>query len=240
MGNEPKYNSTVNVLGGVPDYAVMIDFLIHEYGNEAESDKFTFRTAKATTRFKKAVIDGFGLFRSEAHKELFINAIDSSDFSHEEKLIVLYWQLIICNALFQEVTENIFLRALYSGRTTIDKSDVEAFIKFLKTQYPDEITWSDSTIATTASKYLTCLKKFGFANGTNRKEIHAPHISSSLFVYLVKLAMTVFPDEKTLDNPLFRFSFLDQQSTINRLKTIEYIPLWDITQIGNDLTIKLK
>lgn len=239
MGNEPKFNSTVNVLGGVPDYAVMIDHLVQEYGGKVESDKFTFRTAKATTRFKKAVMDGFGWFRSDTHKELFINAIDSSDFSFEEKLIVLYWQLIICNALFQEVTENIFLRALYSGRTTIDKSDVEAFIKFLKAQHPDEITWSDSTIATTASKYLTCLKKFGFASGTNRKEIHAPHISSQLFVYIVKLAIAVYPEDNTISNPLFRFSFLDQQSIINRLKTIEYIPMWDITQIGNDITISL-
>lgn len=240
MENEPKFNSTVNVLGGVPDYAVMIDYIIQEYGDKAESDKFTFRTAKATTRFKKAVIDGFGLFRSDAHKELFINAIDSSNFSFEEKLIVLYWQLIICNTLFQEVTENIFLRALYSGRTTIDKSDVEAFIKFLKAQYPDEITWSDSTIATTASKYLTCLKKFGFANGTNRKEIHTPHISSQLFVFLVRMALAVYPEDNTMSNPLFRFSFLDNQSIINRLKSIDYIPIWDITQIANDVRITLK
>lgn len=240
MGNEPKYNSTVNVLGGVPDYAVMIDYLIQEYGDKSESDKFTFRTAKATTRFKKAVMDGFGWFRSDTHKELFINAIGSSNFSFEEKLIVLYWQLIICNTLFQEVTENIFLRALYSGRTTIDKSDAEAFIKHLKALYPDDITWSDSTIATTASKYLTCLKKFGFASGTNRKEIHAPHISSQLFVLLVKMALAVYPEDNTLGNPLFRFSFLDNQSIINRLKTIDYISLWDISQIVNDIKITLK
>lgn len=238
--SKPKYDSTTNVLGGIPDYAVMIDYIVGEESVESAADNFVFRTTKATSRFKKAISDGFLAYKSFEHKKLFLEALMSKDFSLEEKLIILFWQLTVCNELYKEITDQVFLRALYSGRTSIDVNDVDAYIHHLKKESPEDIPWTDSTIHTTASKYLTSLKKFGFALGTNKKEIHAPHISSSLFVYLVKLAMTVFPDEKTLDNPLFRFSFLDQQSTINRLKTIEYIPLWDITQIGNDVTIKLK
>lgn len=236
---QEKYNSTVNVIGGVPDYMSMIDFINCECVY-ISSDAFSFRTAKATSRFKKAVADAFISFESLEHKDLFIKALNSDEFSNEEKMIIMFWQFLYCNRLFAEITDNVFLRALYSGRTSISSSDVEAFIKHLKVQSSDNIKWSDSTIKTTASKYLTVLKKFGFADGKIKKVIHAPHISSSLFIYFIKFALSVFPDSNNLDNPMFRYSFLDNQSIINRLKTIEYIPLWDITQVANDVTITLK
>lgn len=234
-----KYNSTVNVIGGVPNYISMIDFINCECGYTS-SNAFSFRTAKATSRFKKAVVDAFISFESDSHKDLFLKALNSDEFSNEEKMIIIFWQFLFCNRLFAEITDNVFLRALYSGRTSVSASDVEAYIKHLKVQSPDEMKWSDSTIKTTASKYLTVLKKFGFADGKIQKSIRAPHISSSLFIYIVKFALAAYPEKTTLDNPMFRFSFLDNQSIINRLKTIEYIPLWDITQIGNEVTITLK
>lgn len=236
---EERYNSTVNVIGGVPDYMSMIDFINCECGYTT-SDAFSFRTTKATSRFKKAVIDAFILFESDKHKDLFLNSLNSDVFSNEEKMIIMFWQFLYCNRLFAEITDNVFLRALYSGRTSISASDVEAFIKYLKVQSPADMSWSDSTIKTTASKYLTVLKKFGFADGKVQKSIRAPHISSSLFIYLVRFALSVYPEITTLDNPIFRFSFLDKQSIINRLKAIENIPLWDITQVGNEVTITLK
>lgn len=236
---QEKYNSTVNIIGGVPDYMSMIDYVNCECGY-TPSDAFSFRTAKATSRFKKAVADAFISFESHEHKDLFIKALNSDEFSNEEKMIVMFWQFLYCNRLFAEITDNVFLRALYSGRTSISASDVEAFLKHLKALSPEDMPWSDSTIKTTASKYLTVLKKLGFADGKIQKMIHAPHISSLLFTYFIKFALSAYPGSNNLDNPIFRFSFLDNQSIINRLKTIEYIPLWDITQVANDVTITLK
>lgn len=218
----------------------MVDYILSECGDANVRDSFRFRTQKATSRFRKAVEDGFLHFTSDEHRALFTSALSSSDYLPEEKLIILFWQLAYANTLFNEVTDNVFLRALYSGRTSIAKADVEGFLRHLKTQEPDEMPWSDSTISTTASKYLTVLKKFGLADGTNTKSIKATHISSSLFVYLVKFALTAYPEVQNLSNPAFRFSFLETPTIISRLKTIEFIPLWDIAQIGNDVTITLK
>jgi hypothetical protein len=36
------------------------------------------------------------------------------------------------------------------------------------------------------------------------------------------------------------FGFNEEQSLINRLKKIDNIPNWDISQIGNEITIDLK
>lgn len=237
-----KYNSAVGILGGVPDYSVMIDHINHLLSDcpAEEQTSFQFRTNSATGRFSRVVESCFLSFENDSHRHLFKNAVSSNDFTLEEKLIILFWQLAYCNVLFSEITSNVFLRALYSGRTSISSSDVEAFMKHLKVQSPEDMSWSDSTIKTTASKYLTVLKKLGFADGKIQKAIRAPHISSSLFIYLVKFALSAYPDFNNLDNPMFRYSFLDNQSIINRLKTIEYIPLWDITQVANDITITLK
>lgn len=246
-----KYNSTINVVGGIPDYSLMIEHIGMSYParriSEADAEegngdgsRFTFRTSKSTSRFRKAVSDGFMTFASDEHRRTFLEAIGSKEYSNEEKLIILFWQFAYCNLLFAEVTEHVYLRALYAGRTCIGAPDVEAYIKHLKAQEPEEIQWSDNTIKTTASKYLTTLKKFGLADGKTQKEIRAPHISSNLFRYLVRFALTAYPGQNDLGNPMFRYSFLDQESIITRLKAIDCIPLWEITQIGNEVNITLK
>jgi hypothetical protein len=227
-------------LGSIPEYRDMIDYIVQTYFSSDVDACFQFRTQKATSRFQKAIADGFMKFTSEQHKHLFLSTLASQDFSYEEKLIVLFWQLAYTNTMFNEVTDNVYLRALYAGRVSITSNDVLAYIQYLKTQYPEELTWSEQTLKITASKYLTMLKKLGLADGKLQKEIRHPHITSNLFTYLVRFAIYAYPETPNLENPMFRFSFLETNSIINRLKTIEYIQFWDISQIGNQITISLK
>ena len=239
-GSDKKYDSSVNIIGSVPDYGTMIDYICKLNGINTLEDNFKFRTEKATSRFKTGITKGFLIFFNDKHKSLFLEALSSRDFSYEEKILVLFWQLIYNNLLFREITENVFFRLLFAGRTTLGTSDVEAFVKYVRNCNPDDLPLSDSTVKTLASKYLTILKKFGLADGKVKKTIKAPHISPKLFNYLVRMALTIYADEPTLKNPMFKYSFLDNNSIINRLKSIENIPNWDITQIGNDITIALK
>jgi hypothetical protein len=227
-------------LGSIPEYRDMIDYIVQTYFSSDVDACFQFRTQKATSRFQKAIADGFMKFKSEQHKHLFLSTLASQDFSYEEKLIVLFWQLAYTNTMFNEVTDNVYLRALYAGRVSITSNDVLAYIQYLKTQYPEELTWSEQTLKITASKYLTMLKKLGLADGKLQKEIRHPHITSNLFTYLVRFAIYAYPETPNLENPMFRFSFLETNTIINRLKTIEYIQFWDISQIGNQITISLK
>jgi hypothetical protein len=235
-----RYNSSINVLGSIPQYRDMIDYIVQTYFSPDVDACFQFRTQKSTSRFQNAIDDGFMKFTSEKHRQLFLSTLASQDFSYEEKLIVLFWQLAYANRMFNEVTDSVYLRALYAGRISISLNDVLAYIQHLKTLHPEEITWGDPTLKTIASKYLTLLKKFGLADGKLIKEICHPHITSNLFTYLVRFALYAYPETPTLDNPMFRFSLLENSTIINRLKTIEYIQLWDITQIGNQITIALK
>ena len=84
------------------------------------------------------------------------------------------------------------------------------------------------------------MKKLGLAEGTTRKTIQHPVITQRLFVYFVRFVITVCPDSPTLDNPYMTFAFSDRQTIISRLKKIENITYWDITQIGNEIKIDIK
>jgi hypothetical protein len=102
------------------------------------------------------------------------------------------------------------------------------------------LQWSDDTLKISASKYLTILKKLGLADGAIKKTILHPVITQRLFVYFIKFVQQVYPEDKTLHNPYMVYAFSEEQSIINRLKKIENINYWDISQIGNELTIDLK
>lgn len=228
------------MLGSIPDYHDMIGYIVQTYLSTEAGANFHFRTEKATSRFQKAIVDGFIQFESENHKKLFLGALASEEYAYEEKLIILFWQLVYSNALFRELSDQVYLRALYAGRLSIQADGVLAYLHHLKATQPDQLTWREPTIKITASKYLTLLKKIGLADGKIQKQLKCPHISASLFVFLVKFALTSHPEDNTLSNPMFHFSFLEQTSIINRLKAIECTTVWDITQIGNNITITLK
>lgn len=235
------YDSGVNVIGSIPDYGVMLDYISDVYGYTKESEgAFQFRTEKSLKRFIAAIEACILNFSGESHRKLFFEALGDKSFSLQERLMVLFWQLTYSNKLFNRITSEVFMRAVYSGRITIASDEVLAFLLHIKETEDGELQWSEETLKTTASKYLTIMKKLGLASGTVRKTIVHPVITSALFVYFIRFVQQVCPADKTLHNLYFIFSFTDEQALINRLKRIENTQYWNITQIGNELTIDLK
>lgn len=232
------YSSDCNVIGSIPDYGILLDY-ITEKNNASGDGGFVFRTQTTVSRFTKSIDTGVLQFASEAHKKLFMDAIAGDKYSRGEKMIILFWQMIYANKLFGKITENIFMPAVYNGRVTLDTNEVLSYLRYLQKEEPNSLPWSESTLDRTASKYLSTLKKLGLAEGSLVKTILHPVISDNLFVYFVRWALAV-DNNKTLNNPYFFYSFYVNNSLINRLKKIDLIPYWNISQIGNDVTIELK
>ncbi len=236
-----KYDSSVNVLGSIPDYSSMMDFICEYVGRMPQGrGSFSFRTHKTFSRFLAAINTAILRFANDAHKQLFLDALVSKDLSLQEKLMVLFWQMVYGNLLFRRITEEVFMQAVYQGRTTLSSLDVLALLHHIKETEEGELDWSEATLKICASKYLTILKKLGLADGASKKQILYPPMTSQLFVYFVRMAMTVYPDLPTLDNPMMVFSFYDKHSLITKLKRVEFIPYWNITQIGENLKIEVK
>ena len=131
------------------------------------------------------------------------------------------------------------MKAVYSGRITITAEEVTSFLRFIKETEKGELDWSEVTIKISGSKYLTIMKKLGLADGAIKKTIVHPVITNNLFVYFIRFIQTV-SDDKTLHNPYMIFSFSEEPIIVSRLKKIENIQYWDISQIGNEITIDLK
>lgn len=236
-----KFNSSINMMGSIPDYASMIEYIVEEYtGMFSEYKSFQFRTSKSLARFVKAIDDAILQFKDEKHKLLFYSSLIDTEFSLNDKLMIVFWQMLYANALFREITVEVFMKAVYQGKNSLCQEDVYYFVRHLKDESPTELQWADSTLKIIASKYLTAMKKFGLADGNQRKEICYPLIGSKLFVYFIRWCQCVNPEDRTISNSYMQFGYCEPQQMIAKLKKIEFIPYWDITQINNDVTIDLK
>lgn len=235
-----KYDSGVNIMGSVPNYNVMLDYISDTYGiTEGSTGAFEFRTEKSLRRFIAAIESCILKFKNETHKSMFFDSLANKDYSIQERLVVLFWQLTYSNRLFSRITEEVFMKAVYSGRITITAEEVTSFLRYIKETEKGELDWSEDTIKISGSKYLTIMKKLGLADGAIKKTIVHPVITNNLFVYFIRFIQTV-SDDKTLHNPYMIFSFSEEPIIVSRLKKIENIQYWDISQIGNEITIDLK
>ena len=128
--NNGKYDSGVNIMGSVPNYNVMLDYISDTYGNtEGSTGAFEFRTEKSLQRFVSAIESCILKFRNDTHKKLFFDAIADKTFSVQERLVILFWQLTYSNLLFSRITSEVFMKAVYSGRVTIMAEEITNFGK---------------------------------------------------------------------------------------------------------------
>ncbi len=191
------------------------------------------------SRFRKSIETGILRFSSPTHQSFFQKAIADEKYTKSEKMLILFWQMIYANNLFCKISENVLMPAIYSGRVSLDKSEVLSYLRFLQTDEPECLPWSEKTLSTTASKYLSIIKKLGLAEGVLVKTILHPVISDNLFVFFVRWVLLV-DNDKSINNPYFQYGFYEKTSLIRRLKKIDLIPYWNVSQIGNDVTIELK
>ena len=106
-------------MGSVPDYNVMLDFISDTYGmTEGSTGAFEFRTEKSLRRFIAAIESCILKFNNETHESMFFDALANKDYSIQERLVVLFWQLTYSNRLFSRITAEVFMKAVYSRRIT--------------------------------------------------------------------------------------------------------------------------
>src|SRR5574344_2477248 len=89
-----KYDSGVNIMGSIPDYNVMLDYISDTYGvTNGSTGAFEFRSENSFKRFVAAIESCILRFENDEHKKMFFEAIGNKEFSIQERLIVLFWQL---------------------------------------------------------------------------------------------------------------------------------------------------
>jgi len=242
-------NSDINIIGSIPDFSLIqasLELFAQGKGQVdlkalvVTNNTFDFRTESARTRFLTAVNGSILVFANETHKEL-IEHLFNKPGQEAIKRKVIFWQLLFGNELFLSISKNVYAKAYFSGRTTLNGKEVFAYLKDLQTASTKLKSFSDSTLDRIASKYLTILKKLEMVNGVVKKQILNVRLTESEILFFVYLVMSV--DSSTRDilkNPYREFFFMDKTELVQALKNIKYMPYIDLTSTGETLNVELK
>lgn len=242
------YNTDINIIGSIPDYNIVSKAItLHSQTKDALEDciiknnEFDFRTEKSRKRFVAALYSAFINFKNEHHKEL-IEKIFTQNISTTTKHLVLFWQFSIINPLFYEINTEVFIKNYYSGRVTFAKNDIVAFIKDLIYKNPHlKDKWSELTIETIASKYLTILKKLDLLDGSIKKTFKHIQISNEALLVFIELALTLEPElSDFFQSKYFPLIFMSKESFLSRAKELALKELLEFSYNGITLKIESK
>jgi hypothetical protein len=223
-----KYNTDINILGSIPNYELIYKALPILVADKSTLDKmlvenneFNLRTEKSRKRFLSLLNSGFLTDNSELNDfTRNISTFFKDDLKSQS--ILVFWLFSINNRLFYELNRDVFLKYYFQGRAGIPKDDVIAYIKdaFSKDEEARS-KWSEVTIDTTASKYLTILKKLDLVEGVRIKQFKYIRIDDELlaiFIHLYKLIAN--RKLNIIEDDFLSFSFVSEENILERLKKI--------------------
>ncbi len=220
------FNTYINVIGSIPDYEMIFkSFHLFNIDDKAiensilKNNEFNFRTENSRKRFISAMKSVFFVFKNEQQKTLLLSIFKDS-LSLETKQLFLFWLFVVNNKLFNLITINVFFPNYYSGRISLPRTEIIAYLKELLAK-EQNINWGTSTIEMIASKYLSILKKINILNGSKKKLFKIINLRNTDFILFIYFLKFTYPQKiNILDNPLVAVSFLSIDSFKDRLKSI--------------------
>ncbi len=241
------YNTAINMIGGLKDCSVLLK-AIDSYFSQTDSvqelihqrNEFNLRTERSRNRIEREVQNGFLQFINDDHEKL-IDAIFTDRVPQKDKELVLVWQFALNNRLFRDITTQVFTKTYYSGRASISKNDIIAYLKeFLHQHESLQLSWSENTITTLSTKYLNFMSKLGFLS-TGRIKSFIPIRPSSelqvLFLYIAKLYAPSI--NNILVHELLPISFISTDSIHDRYKKLSLKGYFHMNYTGVSLNIEL-
>ena len=236
-----KINSDINVLGSLPDWNLIKVFLsedMHSIKEKGGIHTYTaIKTDKSVKRFEKAIKATFLSFKNSKSESIFHSVIKENAISNEV-LFLLFWNASVNNQLLNYLNTKVYFPAFYSGRVSIKNDEIVACIKDLKESQADLKKWSEITITTTASKYLTLLKKFGLMEGSLNKSIIHPHLSDIMFVLFAYWLTAIAEKPNLLHSEWLQYSFNEKQTFIDRLLQKKFSKYFNVVYTGDNLSIE--
>lgn len=240
------YDTTINVIGGLRDCGVIYKAIESHFSEEdtlnnliSERNEFYLRTERSRTRVERAIKRTFLQFNNQEHKDL-IQSLFQKNYSLPEKELILFWQFALSNRLFREISSQVFIKAYFSGRTSLSKDDIIAYLKeFLTRNKQLNLKWSESTINTLSTKYLNLMTKLNFLEGVRTKSFR--HLKTSaeslvLFLYFAKLHDP--ENSNILKNDMLPLSFVAPEDIQERLKKLSLKGFFNMNFNGVVLNIE--
>lgn len=236
-----QINSDINVLGSLPDWSLIKLFFNKNIKDVEEDGGFHshthIRTDKSIKRFEKAISSTFLKFKYEPIKEIFESILEREEVEQDTRLLI-FWNASTNNELLDYLNKKVYFPAFYSGRLSIRTEEVAACLDELKQTEKELKKWSNNTIKTTASKYLTLLKKFGLMEGSVNKSIVHPYLNDKMFVLFIYWISTMSEKTNILTSRFLEYSLSDKNILIGRVLKKKYMKFFNITYTGDKLLIE--
>ncbi|AIY12096.1 BrxA family protein [Cellulophaga baltica] len=234
-------NSDINVLGSLPDWNLIKVFLSEDMDSIKEKGGIhtytAIKTDKSVKRFEKAIKATLISCR-KSELEIIIRQAIKINGTSADTLLLLFWNASANNELLFYLNEKVFFPAFYSGRVSIKNDEVVACIKDLKLTEKDLQKWSEITVKTTASKYLTLLKKFGLMVGSANKSIVHPHLSDAMFVLFTYWISAISEKPNLVNSSWLIYSFSERQVFLDRLLQKKFSKYFNVVYTGDKLSIE--
>ncbi|MBC8191214.1 MAG: DUF1819 family protein [FCB group bacterium] len=238
------YDTSINVIGGLKDLSMIEHayeyFFTHggDQGSILPKDQFDLRTERTQLRVERGIRNGFLKFHDSAH-QLLLQSLLSESLPLQDRNLVLFWQLCLNNWLFKEISDHVYVPVYWSGRTTLPKEEVIAFIKEIVHLNP-ELDWSEITIITLARKYLNFLTKLGFLEGAQKKYFTGISLSSEAVIAFLYFSRVADPSTRNLlKNTFLQLSMIPKDDLIARLKRLSMKEYFEMDYNGVDLNLSL-
>lgn len=241
------YDTAINVIGGLKDCSVLIMAIQSQFSQSDtlkelvnQRNEFNLRTEKSRKRIEHEVRKVFIQFLNQDHQDL-IRGIFSERIPLQDKQLFLIWQFALNNRLFREITSRVFAKTYFSGRASISKEDIIAYLKeFLSQNESPQISWSQNTINTLSTKYLNLMSKLGFVSSGRIKTFSHIRPSSEAQVVFLYFAKLYSPNASNiLTNEMLPMSFIPSEDFQERLKRLSLKGFFHMNYTGVALNIDL-
>ncbi len=232
-----KINTDLSILGGLPDFGLVNVFLERRNSAESVSSLTKIRTEKSIKRFELAIKSTFLTFQS-VNQKLLVKDVLLTEGITDDSLLMLFWNASFNNDLLNLINSDVFFPAFYSGRVVVKRAEITAYINELKTKEKELRKWSESTIETTASKYLTLLKKFNLLEGSANKTIVHPYLNDKMFVFFIYWLTAIEEKANVLKSRWLQYSFSETEFFVERAMQKKFSKFIDVIYTGDKLQIR--
>jgi len=234
-------NSDINVLGSLSDFG-LINVLLKENtkainGHKIQQPYANIKTIKSFKRFEKAINNTVLKFSIPNIEVLVQKVLDGEGISFDS-LLVLFWNASVNNELLDYLNQKVYFPAFFSGRVTIKKDEIVACLRELAQTEASIQKWSDSTINTTASKYLTLLKKFNLMEGGLNKTISHRYVSDKTIILFVYWLSAVEAKPNLLESKWLQYCFAEKEIFIQLIMQKKFMKYINLSYSGDNLKIE--
>ena len=132
----------------------------------------------------------------------------------------------------------MYFPAYYGGRVTIKTDEVVACLKELRQTEDSLKKWSDSTIETTASKYLTLLKKFRLMEGGFHKTISHRLLNDKALIIFIYWILAEENKSNILDSRWLQYCFSEKETFVQSVMQKKYFKYFNLNYSGDKLQIE--